>query len=283
MNSNNQGPLDSLDDWDDDLVRRYPQETVSSSGFRNYSEAPDRVREFYRLNHELQTVEVNSVKRGKFLSLNRERMGIWEAMEFLNRLGDDSDPDTELSQIEHLLQTAEAIRHDGHPEWFVLTGLVHDLGKILCLFGEPQWAVTGDTFPVGCRFDEAVVYHDFFQANPDFLQPRFNSQPGIYSVGCGLRNVTLSWGHDEYMYHVCKPYLPEESLAMIRYHSFYAWHREGAYEYLMDHHDRKMLEWVRRFNPYDLYSKSSSPPDVEELKPYYRELISRYFPDQLAW
>ncbi len=37
-------------------------------------------------------------------------MGVWEAMEFLNTLVDDSDPDTDLSQIEHLLQTAEAIR-----------------------------------------------------------------------------------------------------------------------------------------------------------------------------
>ena len=35
-------------------------------------------------------------------------MGIWEAMEYLNTLVDDSDPDTDLSQIEHLLQTAEA-------------------------------------------------------------------------------------------------------------------------------------------------------------------------------
>ena len=81
-------------------------------------------------------------------------MGIWEAMEFLNTLVDDSDPDTDLTQIEHLMQTAEAIRADGHPRWFILTGLIHDLGKILCLFGEPQWAVVGDTFPVGCRYSE---------------------------------------------------------------------------------------------------------------------------------
>ena len=60
-------------------------------------------------------------------------MGIWEAMDFLNTLVDDSDPDTDLSQIEHNLQTAEAIRRDGHPRWFQLTGLVHDLGKVLCL------------------------------------------------------------------------------------------------------------------------------------------------------
>ena len=77
-------------------------------------------------------------------------MGIWEAMEFLNTLVDDSDPDTDLNQIEHLVQVAEAMRRDGKPRWFILTGLIHDLGKILCLFDEPQWAVVGDTFPVGC-------------------------------------------------------------------------------------------------------------------------------------
>ena len=99
-------------------------------------------------------------------------MGIWEAMEFLNTLVDDSDPDTELSQIEHLMQTAEAIRADGHPRWFILTGLIHDLGKILCLFGEPQWAVVGDTFPVGCRFSERIVFPEFFQDNPDCERSR---------------------------------------------------------------------------------------------------------------
>ena len=94
-------------------------------------------------------------------------MGIWEAMEFLNTLVDDSDPDTDLTQIEHLMQTSEAIRADGHPRWFILTGLIHDLGKVLCLFGEPQWAVVGDTFPVGCRYSDKVVFPEFFEDNPD--------------------------------------------------------------------------------------------------------------------
>src|ERR1700761_7102582 len=42
---------------------------------------------------------------------------------------------TQLTQIEHLLQTAEAIRRDGKPEWMQVTGLVHDLGKLLYIFG----------------------------------------------------------------------------------------------------------------------------------------------------
>ncbi len=37
-------------------------------------------------------------------------MSIWEAMEYLNTLVDDSDPDTDLTQIEHLLQAAENAR-----------------------------------------------------------------------------------------------------------------------------------------------------------------------------
>lgn len=63
-------------------------------------------------------------------------MGIWEAMEVLNQLVDESDPDTDATQIEHLLQTAEAMRQDGAPDWMIVTGLVHDLGKLLYFFGE---------------------------------------------------------------------------------------------------------------------------------------------------
>ena len=49
-----------------------------------------------------------------------------------------------MSQIEHLLQTAEAIRRDGKPEWMQVAGLVHDLGKLLFLFdSEGQWDVVG--------------------------------------------------------------------------------------------------------------------------------------------
>ena len=275
--------LHSLDEWDDDLKRRYPEAENPKPGFRNYEEAPENVRRFYRENHERQTVEINVELRERFLKLNHRRMGIWQAMEFLNQLQDESDPDTDLSQIEHLLQTAEAIRADGHPDWFVLTGLIHDLGKILCLFGEPQWAVTGDTFPVGCPFEKSVVYSEFFQRNPDSSDHRYNSGYGIYAPKKGLRNVMMSWGHDEYMYHVVKDYLPVKGLAMIRFHSFYAWHKEGGYEWLMDDFDRELLGWVQKFNPYDLYTKSDERPDVAKLRPYYENLISKYFPTAICW
>jgi inositol oxygenase len=286
-------PLNDLDEWEDDLKRRYPEPASAfqptdpnkkKEEFRDYrAEARPSVKEFYRLNHLHQTVEFVRGKHAEYLPLRRQRMGIWEAMEFLNTLVDDSDPDTNLPQIAHLMQTSEGIRRDGHPRWFILTGLLHDLGKVLCLWNEPQWAVVGDTFPVGCRFAPEIVFSEFFRDNPDSLDPRYTTPLGIYEAGCGLDNVLMSWGHDEYLYRVTKDYLPEPAQYMIRYHSCYPIHREGAYRELLTDHDRAMMAWVNEFNKYDLYTKNQEPPDVDGLRPYYEELINEFFPREIAW
>ncbi len=252
--------------------------------YRDYSrETCSCVREFYRLHHRHQTFEFVLQKQKEWLPPRRRKMTVMEALDFLNTLVDDSDPDIELDQLQHLLQTSEAIRQAGHEDWFVLTGLLHDLGKVLCLFGEPQWAVVGDTHPVGCAFNDRIVYAEFFEANKDKRNPRFNTETGIYEAGCGLRRVHLSWGHDEYLFQILKDQLPEPALYMIRYHSFYAWHREGQYDFLCDDHDREMLPWVRRFNAYDLYSKNSNPPDWRRLQKYYRALVADHLPERLIF
>jgi inositol oxygenase len=277
------GPLQSIEQWDDFVKSRYRPDK-SQEEFRNYrADANPVVEQFYRENHAHQTLDFVLAKKAEYTPLTKRRMSIWEAMEYLNTLVDDSDPDTDLSQIEHLMQTSEAIRKDGHPRWFILTGLVHDLGKVLCLYGEPQWSVVGDTFPVGCAFSDKIVYPEFFEANPDTKVPQFQTPYGIYGKNCGLQDVHLSWGHDEYLYHVTKDYLPEPAQYMIRYHSFYPGHKEHAYDHLLNDHDREMFEWVRRFNPYDLYSKGAERPDVARLKPYYTELIAEFFPAELRW
>ena len=169
--------------------------------FRQYEEACDRVKSFYCEQHEKQTVAYNLKARGDFKSKTRARMTVWEAMERLNTLIDESDPDTSLNQIQHLLQSAEAIRRDGKPRWFQLTGLIHDLGKLLFFFdAQGQWDVVGDTFPVGCAFDERIIYPGTFENNPDSKDPVYSTSNGIYSPGCGMDNIMLSWGHDEYLY-----------------------------------------------------------------------------------
>lgn len=98
-----------------------------------------------------------------------------------------------------------------------MTGLLHDLGKLLILFGaEGQWDVVGDTFGqshsfsgilthhltgslsvVGCEFSDKCIYPESFANNPDSQNPKYASKYGIYKPNCGLDNVMLSWGHDE--------------------------------------------------------------------------------------
>ena len=190
---NENSPLADLDEWEDDLLRRYPEPKSADDSaksdftdpekqkdeFRNYeAEARDSVKEFYRLNHRYQCVDFVKQKHDEYLSLSRGKKSIWDGLEYLNTLVDESDPDTDLSQIAHLLQTSEAIRKDGHPRWFILTGLIHDLGKVLCLYGEPQWAVVGDTFPVGCKFSDKIVYPEFLLGKPRHQQLRVPNGPG---------------------------------------------------------------------------------------------------------
>ena len=122
------------------------------------------------------------------------KLGMMDAVILLDQIIDESDPDVRVctvhyslqgfihslpSQVSipnsiHCFQTAERIR-EKHPdeEWFHLTGLIHDAGKVLALWGEPQYAVVGDTFPVGCKFSEKCVHYDLFENNPDAKDEKY--------------------------------------------------------------------------------------------------------------
>jgi len=98
----------------------------------------------------------------------------------------------------------------------------------------------------------------------------------------------MSWGHDEYLYQVLRHngcQIPEKGLSIIRFHSFFAWHKEGQYQYFMAPEDEKILKWCKRFSCADLYSKGTLPISKQqienELEPYYRSLIEKYFPNTI--
>ncbi|KAI3899070.1 hypothetical protein MKW92_001554 [Papaver armeniacum] len=272
---------------------KVPENNAFGHSFRDYdkeSERKESVEKFYKTNHINQTYEFAIKKKEYYEKLDKTEMSIWECCELLNEFVDESDPDLDEPQIEHLLQTAEAIRRDyPNEDWLHLTALIHDLGKVLLhpAFGDqPQWSVVGDTFPLGCAFDENIVHHQYFKENPDNDNPLYNTKLGVYTENCGLDKVTMSWGHDEYMYLVSKgnnTTLPPAALFIIRFHSFYAMHRSGAYRHLMNDEDHEMLKWLHVFNKYDLYSKSKVRVNQEEVKPYYLSLIEKYFPAKLKW
>ena len=257
--------------------------------FRNY-EAPDvsvAVREHYRKMRSRQTVDYVRHMHGKYLTFDKP-MDLWDAMRALNRLVDVSDPDLDLPNVQHLIQSAEAIRADGRPDWMQLTGLIHDLGKVMFLWGsdadgtsqDEQWGMVGDVFVVGCALPDACVYPEFNALNPDMQDPRYNTPTGIYEAGCGIDAVDLAFGHDEYLYQVLSHHptntLPDEAMVMIRYHSFYPWHSGGAYTELLNQQDRKYLEIIRDFNQYDLYTKSQKVYELEDVLDYYRPIAEKY-------
>jgi inositol oxygenase len=258
--------------------------------FRKYK-LKSKVAKFYAENHINQTVEFVRKTKAECMPSEKYKFDIFEVLALLDEIVDNSDPDNRRPQIFHALQTAEACR-EMFPErdWFHLIGFIHDLGKVLShkkMQNLPQWAVVGDTFPVGCAYSDKVVYTDFFQENPDFKNDVYNTKYGIYQENCGFDNLEFSWGHDEYMYQVLKQnecLIPEEGLYVIRYHSFYAWHQSEAYSHLASEKDLELLPLVKDFQKCDLYSKRDEEVKIDELIPYYQGLIHKYFPSpMLNW
>lgn len=275
---------------DPSLAYRPDSHEKDQSEFRNFESGAlfDRVFNTYKLMHTYQTLDFVKQKHLEWANCNHFSTRMMENIDSLDELVDESDPDVDFPNSFHAFQTAEGIRKE-HPDkdWFQLVGLIHDIGKIMALYGEPQWAVVGDTFPVGCKFQNSIVFRNStFEGNPDEKNPALNTEFGIYEPQCGLDNVLMSWGHDEYLYRVMKfnkCTIPEEGLYMIRFHSFYPWHSNGDYMHLCNEKDLQMLPWVKEFNKFDLYTKSTELPDVESLRPYYQSLIDKYCPGILRW
>lgn len=88
--------------------------------------------------------------------------------------------------------------------------------ELILLYLRGQWDVVGDTFIVGCKFPESIIYHETFAGNPDSRDAVYSTENGVYKRGCGLDNgersvvilvnsvnsiihfvVMISWGHDE--------------------------------------------------------------------------------------
>jgi inositol oxygenase len=282
--------LEELHDWK-------PEENAFGDTFRNYEDSArqDVVKKCYTEMHTKQTVEFVQKQHENWLKLNKGEFTVMEIVSVLDKFVDDSDPDNDQPNSVHDFQTAERIRQQWPDhDWFHLVGFLHDLGKVLAceeIAGEhilEQWAVVGDTFVIGCAPSEACVFGlDSFKGNPDVDHPVYGSKYGMYEPNCGIKNLMMSFGHDEYMYWMLKKNgctIPQEGLDMIRFHSFYPWHTGRTYTHLEAPEDLKTLEWVNEFNKFDLYSKGDAIPDCEALKPYYQSLLEKYNLDgKLRW
>ena len=253
---------------------------------RNY-EQESKQCELYSLMYKNQDLKFVLHQKGKYEKLNNKIMNIHKALSLMDTFIDTSDPDVDEPNSVHAYQTAERIRKK-YPEdkEYQIIGLIHDIGKVLFTFGEPEWSITGDTFVVGCKLPESMVYYNETKNHPD----RNNTLLGIYEEGCGLENLNISFGHDEYLYQVLKQNknnhkISEKYWNIIRYHSFYPWHDKGEYKGLMDgEKDLETLKLVQEFNQFDLYSKEDIDLEItDEIKKYYENLLNEYFLKELQW
>jgi hypothetical protein len=77
-------------------VDRPEQAEKPEKVFRDYANACDRVKNFYAEQHTKQTMEYNQRARNHFHTREKMRMSVWQAVEKLNELVDDSDPDVRI-------------------------------------------------------------------------------------------------------------------------------------------------------------------------------------------
>lgn len=261
-----------------------------SSNLRVFEDGTSQ-HQLYKDMYSNQTFDYVVSKLKHYKQMNHLKMSMKQALHMMDEFVDPSDPDLIATPNSiHAYQTAERIcQACPHDYKLQLCGLIHDLGKVLYKFGEPGWAIVGDTFVMGCQSPASMVhYNDYLKYNPDVSNPKYNTELGIYQENCGLENLVLSFGHDEYLYQVLKHNLnhklENKYMNIIRFHSFYPWHTYGEYRYFMEDKDYQLLENVNDFNQYDLYSKA----DVDfvltdEIKDYYEGLLDEYFPGMMEW
>lgn len=265
--------------------------------FRNYDKnIHEAIRLCYKNQRIHQTRDFSLRMIQKYCTFERKAT-FWELFDSLSDFIDVSDPDINVPNAHHLFQTAESIRKDGHPEWFQVVGLIHDLGKVMYIFGSDtdgtsvreQWSIVGDTFITGCPIPNNVIFPEYNKLNKDHKQ--YTNPLGVYgkpSQNKGLNNVVCSFGHDEYLYRLLKfnkAKLPEEAFYMIRYHSLYLWHDKNEYTHFENDIDRRMKPWVALFNKYDLYTKTDNTPkdNWKSAREYYASIIKKYIPSTLAF
>ena len=249
---------------------------------RNYKENSP-VRDFYASLYSNQSLEKERELRERYCKLNSAEMTMEKALNLMDTFIDPSDPDLDVPNSVHAYQTAERIRNRyPHDKQLQLTGLIHDLGKVLFNYNEPNYFIVGDTYVLGAEIPKSVAHYDTIE------NPGKYAEYGIYKPHCGLEKLTLSWGHDEYLYQVLlgnkdKHHLDKKYMDIIRYHSFYPWHKENEYAHLMKPEDKEILKNVRMFNRFDLYSKVDSKKISAGAKNYYKKLITDIFPTPLRW
>jgi hypothetical protein len=185
--------------------------------------------------------------RHKYLQPVFGEIPTWSLFEMMARVIDTADDRLYCTSQEiHMLQVIEAMAADGMAsEEFVLAALVHDLGKVCMLKGEPA---------------ENVAYK--------------NSLLATGEPGTGLDQCTLQWSCDDLAWSRLKDYLPPTVAWLVRYHGI----TPSACEPYMNAQDHDYAErYLTPFRSADLHSKSPFARPRCRLEDF-RPIIDKYLP-----
>jgi hypothetical protein len=205
--------------------------------------------EIYNLKN-LQKIETVKDLKTKHEAPILGKVSVLEALKLLSQCVDPTDNILYLtSQLIHTLQVIEGMEKDGICDSdMLIAALVHDLGKILLLFGEQ---------PENIVCVNRVVDQD--------------------SEAIGFDNHIFQYGHDEFAYSRLKNYLPDHISWLIRYHSI----RLHECDIFMDAKDKEFAEkYLIPFKKYDQGTKSIYVLPEKKIDDY-SDLINQYFPGSI--
>jgi hypothetical protein len=122
-----------------------PKLSKEEAALRNYQNEVEnsRVRKHYRDMRQYQTEEFTARMEQKFGNYDNGNMTIREAFKLLESYVDASDPDVSLPNVVHNFMAAEAARRTGMPDWMQLTAFLHDIGKMMFVYGEEKDGMSG--------------------------------------------------------------------------------------------------------------------------------------------
>jgi inositol oxygenase len=156
----------------------------------------------------------------------------------------------------------------------------------VCRWGsEPAWAVTAESYPLGCRFSESISGYFFLHACPDRRCSAYATPTGIYGAHCGLDATHFTWSGPEYLSLVLVANgvrLPFAATFLLRYQNFDSTINDTAYSHLFSPDDARCLPLLRKFAAIRRAAATGAgPPSAcsrAELVAMCEHAVRKYFP-----
>ena len=202
---------------------------------------------------EQQTKETVQALKAKYESPILGKFRVWDLLQKLALCVDPTDVALYCtSQYMHVCQILAAMeRDDSLDETMLLVALLHDLGKIAMLQGEPP--------------EHVVCYISPVEA----LEP-----------GGGLDKVIFQFGHDEIAYSRFKDHVPDDVAWALRYHSTILGKTEPHMNARDQEYEKRILT---KFRMYDQGTKSPANLPADATLDRFRDFVESYFPHPILF